>query len=168
MRFALLVVGLISLAITAQGQTRLCRVGSVRFTCPAGLKLAHNDALFETFTRKDVAVFVASAEGDVNIEEFVSTIARSSLKSLFPKENQNFEWKALKPSKALSRFETDREGRQGFNGSIGVMLDYRVIHFKSVDLLVVMWLNSAVEIRQRKFLTEICPRRPSPPFPRAN
>ena len=124
------------LVFTAHGQTRRCKFSSVAFTCPAGLRLVQNTALYDLFTGKDVAVFVASAEGDVDEAEFVSTIAKVSLASLYPKENQSFEWKPLKPSKALSKFEDDREGRQGFNGSLGVALDYRIIHVKSTSLLV--------------------------------
>jgi len=101
------------------------------------MKLVQNsDPSFEVFTRKDVAVFIASAEGDVDTGELVSTIAKLPLKSLFPKENQTFAWKPLQPSKPLSKFETDREGRQGFNGKLLVAVDYRLVHFKSVQLLV--------------------------------
>ena len=136
LRTTFLVLVLISLSSMAQGQARRCLLGSIRFTCPAGMKLTQDTALYQVFTRKDVAVFVASAEGDVDVNEFVSTIAKASLKSLFPKENQNFDWKPLKPGKALSKFETDREGRQGFNGSLGMALDYRIVHFKTLQVLV--------------------------------
>ncbi|HYW70062.1 MAG TPA: hypothetical protein VE961_03450 [Pyrinomonadaceae bacterium] len=88
------------------------------------------------FTGKDVAVFVSPVEGDVDISELVSTIATLALLKLNPHQNQSFDWKPFKPGTAISKFETDREGRQGFNGTTGVALDYRVIQFKSVELLV--------------------------------
>ena len=118
------------------GQARRCKIGRVSFGCPSGLKLVQDSDSYQVFTGKDVAVFVSPVEGDVNVSELVSTIATLSLLKLNPHQNQSFDWKSLKPSKAISKFETDREGRQGFNGSTGVALDYRVIHFKSVDLLV--------------------------------
>jgi hypothetical protein len=133
---SLLILLLVASASIANGQARRCKIGSVSFTCPAGLKLVENNANYEVFAGKDVAVFISPVEGDVDTSELVSTIATLSLLKLNPHQNQSFDWKPLKPSNVISKFETDREGRQGFNGTTGVALDYRVIQFKSIELLV--------------------------------
>lgn len=127
-RVALSLLLLITIGSVVHGQTRRCKIGSTSFTCPAGLKLVQESDSYQVFTGKDVAVFVAPAAGDVDVSELVSTIATLSLLKLNPHQNQSFYWKPLKPSQAISKFETDREGRQGFNGSSGVALDYRLIH----------------------------------------
>jgi len=136
LRVAFLLIPLLASASVVNCQARRCKIGNVSFTCPSGLKLVENNANYDVFAGKDVAVFVSPAEGDVDVSELVSTIATIALLKLNPHQNQSFDWKPLNPGKAISKFETDREDRQGFNGTTGVALDYRLIHFKSVEVLV--------------------------------
>lgn len=136
-RIAFLILLFLAFPLVADSQSSDCKIGSTSFACPTGLKLIQNrDPAYEVFTGKDVSVFVASAEGDVDVSALVSDLVKTSLAELFPKANHTFDWKPLRQSRVFSRFETDRLGRQGFNGTNGVAVDYRVIHYKSIQLLV--------------------------------
>lgn len=140
-RIAMISVCCLALATTSTGQRtsrKNCRIGEVVFACPKGLKLLRIEPTsdFALFFRKDLGLFVASPLPGFDEQKFTSEATKTMLAKAFPKESQAYEWKPLKFSDVVSRFEIGGGMAQGFNGSIGIIVKYRHLKVNGKEILV--------------------------------
>jgi hypothetical protein len=140
-RIGMILVCCLALATTAIGQRtspKNCRIGEVAFACPKGLKPLRIEPApdLALFFRKDFGLFVASPKPGFDEQKLTSEVTKTVLAKAFPKELQSYEWKPLKFSDVVSRFEIGGGMAQGFNGSMGIVVKYRHLKVKDKEILV--------------------------------
>jgi hypothetical protein len=140
-RIGMIIVCCLALATSSTGQRaprKNCRIGEVAFACPKGLKPLPIEPTPELalFFRKDVGLFVASPLPGFDEQKFTSEVTKTILAKAFPKESQSYEWKPLKFSDVVSRFEIGGGMVQGFNGSMGVIVKYRHLKVQGKEIFV--------------------------------
>jgi hypothetical protein len=117
-----------------------CSIGDVRFACPNNFKpvpleSSQQFALYN-WKKYNVGLFVAAPAAGYDESKFMSTVIKTSLAKLFPKDSQDFDWKGVAYSGRISKFEIDGSVVQGFNNSRGVLIKYRRLKFNGQDIIV--------------------------------
>src|SRR5437660_86175 len=76
-----------------------CTFGNLRFACPEGFKSLPIEPpqSFALFHQKKygVGLFVASPESGFNEQAFMTTVIKTTLAKIFPKESQKYAWKPV-------------------------------------------------------------------------
>ena len=124
-------------------KSAICKLNDISFPCPKEYKIVLNGnnstGIFLAQSLEfDYSVFVIAPKDNFDKENLTADTTKILLKTLYPKESQNYRWKDVEfaNKKVSSKFETGKKSSIGFNGNQIVTVDYHYISFKDKNFVV--------------------------------
>ena len=119
----------------------ICKAAKNSFPCPKEYKVALNGERSGIFLARnlefDYSLYVITGEDNFDENNLTSGVLKTVLKTLYPKESQNYRWKDVEfNNENSSKFEIGKKSAIGFNANQIVTIDYRYISFEGKNIIV--------------------------------
>jgi len=156
MKISLAVASILISVVVIAAASPDCSVGDVRLACPKNFKPVPLEPAQQYnlyyWKKYNVGLFVAAPAPGYDESKFMANVIKTSLAKMFPKDSQDFDWKGVRYSGRISKFEIDGTIAQGFNGTLGVLIKYRRLKFNGRDIVVGYASDFGRGRRQRNLL----------------